>query len=75
MLVRYNFGADPDLLFRPCDAVVASDGDGDGCYIDGDGRLYAYDPVIRLPDQDVVEEADTALSESPVGPNIAFFSI
>ena len=23
---------------------------GLSCYIDGDGRLYAYDPIIRFPE-------------------------
>ena len=58
-LLRYNFGTSPDLLFRPCDLndddlqKVGKEGEiedeKDSCYIDENGKLYAYDPIIRLP--------------------------
>ena len=58
-VVRYNFGTSPDLLFRPCDLsdddlqVTGKEGETDEekdtCYIDENGKLYAYDPIIRLP--------------------------
>jgi hypothetical protein len=40
---RYNFGTSPELLFKPCDMS-----DSDQCFIGGEGRSYAYDPIIRL---------------------------
>jgi hypothetical protein len=59
---KYDFGSNPDILFRPCDAVApedvtdstraADDSDfgqeGNFCYVTEDGNILAYDPVIRL---------------------------
>jgi 2,3-bisphosphoglycerate-dependent phosphoglycerate mutase len=42
-LARYDFGTSPELLFKPCGE------DADSCYLGGDGKSYAWDPVIRLP--------------------------
>jgi len=68
VMEKYNFGASPELLFRPCDAVEAADGDG-LCYVDSEGRLYSYDPVVPLPaDQQPVEVADAVMSEGPAKP-------
>ena len=61
-LVKYNFGTAPDLLFRPCDLsdddlqVGGAAAEKDSCYLDETGKLYAYDPIIRLPK--VVSEED-----------------
>ena len=62
-LVKYNFGTAPDLLFRPCDlsdedlqVVGGAAVEKDSCYLDETGKLYAYDPIIRLPK--VVSEED-----------------
>jgi hypothetical protein len=43
-LARYDFGSAPELLFKPCDVEGA-----DSCFLGGDGKSYAWDPVIRLP--------------------------
>jgi 2,3-bisphosphoglycerate-dependent phosphoglycerate mutase len=47
LLSRYDFGAAPELLFRPCNAEVETD--SDTCFIGDDGRMYVTDPIIRLP--------------------------
>ena len=41
-----DFGSSPELLFRPCDT---SD---EECFIAGQGKTYAWDPLIHLPPQD-----------------------
>ena len=52
MCPRYNFGTSPELLFKPCDSS-----DNDMCFIGGEGRSYAYDPIIRLKPKvkDIIE--------------------
>lgn len=45
-LRRYNFGASPELLFKPCD--LDDESNIDTCIIGEDGRTYSYDPIIRL---------------------------
>jgi hypothetical protein len=58
---KYDFGSNPDILFRPCDATdapdladstaVADDSDFSEktfCHITDNGKVLAYDPVIRL---------------------------
>jgi len=41
---RYNFGSSVDLLFSPCNVEYSVE-----CFFGENGRSYAYDPVIRLP--------------------------
>jgi hypothetical protein len=62
---RYNFGTSPDLLFKPCDLDnedleigSITQNDTDQCYIDDNGNLYAYDPIIRLPTYDNDDDDD-----------------
>jgi 2,3-bisphosphoglycerate-dependent phosphoglycerate mutase len=52
-LERYDFGSNPELLFRPCGV------DDDECFLPTTigGRSYAYNPLIRLP-QDPAADAD-----------------
>jgi hypothetical protein len=62
-LGRYNFGTSPDLLFKPCDLdnedlEIYDDTDRDQCYIDDNGNLYAYDPIIRLSTHDNDDDDD-----------------
>ena len=42
---RYNFGSNPELIFRPCEA------DDTECFwsFDSGSRSFAFDPLIRLP--------------------------
>ena len=63
MLTKYNFGSSPDLLFKPCDlgheaqnvkSLTPEDvellvNSGRTCFVDQQGRLFAYDPCLRLP--------------------------
>ena len=60
LLAKYNFGTSPELLFRPCDIGVDDEindsvevesvlNSGRNCYVDPQGRLFAYDPILRLP--------------------------
>ena len=70
-LVKYNFGTAPDLLFRPCDLsdedLQVAGGEGaaekDSCYLDETGKLYAYDPIIRLPKAVSEEDDDNDLDD------------
>ena len=65
----YNFGTNPELLFRPCDEA-----DGSECFIalptdseDTDGNRnilrFAYDPLIRLPVDDEDKKNQLKASE------------
>ena len=67
LLSKYNFGSSPELLFRPCDIgdddeinglmeVDAVLNSGRNCYVDPQGRLFAYDPILRLPDKEEEED-------------------
>ena len=64
-LERYDFGTSPELLFRPCD--LSSD---DACFLPphgpqhGSGRTYAFDPIIRLKENDVSTNDDEELAKS-----------
>ena len=63
MLSKYNFGSSPDLLFKPCDLGITTENvdslspedisllvnSGRTCFVDQQGRLFAYDPCLRLP--------------------------
>jgi hypothetical protein len=66
-LTKYNFGTSPDLLFRPCDLSdddLQADGkEKDSCYLDESGKLYAYDPIIRLPKVKSEEEDENNLDD------------
>ena len=62
-LKGYNFGSNPELLFRPCDEAdgsecfIALPTDSDG--VNGDRNIlrFAYDPLIRLPNDQAKEIA------------------
>lgn len=41
----YNFGSNPELLFRPCNVT-----DDDICFVGDDGQGFLIDPFIRLPE-------------------------
>ena len=68
-LSRYNFGTSPDLLFRPCDLtdddlqVNGKEEEKDSCYIDEAGKLYAYDPIIRLPNMKWPDDDENSMDD------------
>jgi hypothetical protein len=59
-LARYNFGTSPELLFKPCGE------DADSCYLGGDGKSYAWDPVINLPRNGLENEIRTPFDDPAV---------
>ena len=50
LLEKYDFGSSPELLFTPCDYDAASvDEESSSCFLyESKGKLFAYDPIIRL---------------------------
>eukprot|EP01036_Dinobryon_divergens_P029378 gene29378-38463_t len=54
LLIEFNFGSSPDLLFKPCDQDDFGEAgtDEDDCYLDGSnlGKSYKYNPIISFPD-------------------------
>ena len=64
---RYDFGTSPELLFRPCDLSL-----DDVCFVPSYGpqygpgsiRSYAFDPIIRLKENNVSDIEDEELTKS-----------
>ena len=65
-LERYNFGSNPELLFTPCCDV----GDDKICYLIG-GRSYAFDPLIRRPENQIISTSKSKINKEDVETSVS----
>lgn len=54
-----DFGSSPQLLFQPCDVM------DDQCFIGKEGKTFKFDPLIRLPHEEELNDEKAEAAAAP----------